>query len=65
MIEKAFLNNLRIPELTKNDIYYLEKLYDKLIEKNFINVDAILEEIDLYVAQMYGFTKEEIEYMIK
>lgn len=62
--KKAFLNNLKLPLLNQSDICYFEEQYS-LIEKHaFKDIDNILDEVDKYISDLYGFDNEEYNYII-
>ena len=63
--KKAFLLNLRLPNLNKKNLDKLELLYEELIANNSIqNINQIYEKIDLFVSNLYEFSEEEFQYLI-
>ena len=63
--KKAFLNNLKLPILNKNDIDLFYDRYLLIKKKGFDNIEKELIEIDKYISKMYGFSLEEYQYIIK
>ncbi|MGM9890750.1 MAG: TaqI-like C-terminal specificity domain-containing protein [Floccifex porci] len=63
--KKAFLNNLKLPILNKNDIDFFYDRYLLIKKKGFDNIEKELIEIDKYISKMYGFSLEEYQYIIK
>ena len=62
--KKAFLLNLPIPRLDVQSEKVLTKIYDKMSSKNFINCTSEEDEARKFIANLYRFTKEEVDYLI-
>ena len=62
--KKAFLNNLRLPFLNQKRISELNDFYEKIKKENYIVTQKQQLAIDQYIANLYGLSKQEIDYLL-
>ena len=62
--KKAFLNNLRLPFLNQERISRLNDFYEKIKKENYIVTQKQQLAIDQYIANLYGLSNQEIDYLL-
>ena len=62
--KKAFLLNMPVPKLDNKSEKILTKIYDQMSSKNFVNCSIEENEAKEFIAYLYNFTKEEVDFLL-
>lgn len=64
--KKAFLLNLRLPKLNDISVEKFNSYFELLKTNNFSIHDNknVFENIEIYICELYGFSKEEMQYLL-